>query len=79
MLFRSALVYRWEIIPDVPDALKSEGGDYEPRQETVYKTETNENSTPIIAPMQSGAYRLFVYIFDGKNNAATANIPFFIP
>ena len=74
-----ALVYRWEIIPDVPDALKSEGGDYEPRQETVYKTETNENSTPIIAPMQSGAYRLFVYIFDGKNNAATANIPFFIP
>lgn len=30
------------------------------------------------APKETGAYRLYVYAFDGNNNAAHANIPFFV-
>jgi hypothetical protein len=73
-----ALLYRWEIIPEVPDELKSDGGDFEPRQETLYRSEAGENHIRISAPPQTGAYRLFVYVFDGNNSAATANIPFFV-
>jgi hypothetical protein len=32
----------------------------------------------LIAPEKSGAYRLFVYAFDGNENAAHANIPFYV-
>lgn len=77
-LDHDSLQYHWEIIPEVPDALKSDGGDFEPRQETVYRGDSKDNSIRIPAPAQTGAYRLFVYVFDGNNSAATANIPFFV-
>jgi hypothetical protein len=29
-------------------------------------------------PEEEGAYRLFFYVLDGNNHAATVNIPFYI-
>jgi hypothetical protein len=72
------LEYAWEIIPEVPEHKQSDGGDFEERQETVFKERTTENIITAAAPEKEGAYRLFVYAFDGHNNAATANIPFYV-
>ena len=68
----------YEILPDKPEYWKG-GGDFEKRPDTIAK-ETGLKYTgkiSIIAPEDEGAYRVFVYIFDGHNNAATANIPFY--
>ena len=72
------LIYAWEIIPEVPEHKQSDGGDFEERQQTVVRQETQVNKVMLSAPVQEGAYRLFVYAFDGHNNAATANIPFYV-
>lgn len=74
----NALTYKWEILHEVPVDRQSDGGDFEPRPATVFNIFSNENSITITAPEEPGEYRLFVYIFDGNNNAATANIPFYV-
>jgi hypothetical protein len=72
------LTYFFEILPEVPLDKQSDGGDFEPRPETIFSKESKENTVIITAPEKSGEYRLFVYVFDGNNSAATANIPFFV-
>jgi len=72
------LKYRWEIIPEVPENMQSDGGDFEQRPGTVFVKETGKEQINFTAPENPGQYRLFVYAFDGHNNAATANIPFII-
>lgn len=72
------LSYTWEILPE-PTQL-STGGDFEASPEpvkgliTVHSAGTIEFKTPD----KAGAYRLFVYVYDGHNNVATANVPFFV-
>jgi len=72
------LTYHWEILPEVPLDKQSDGGDFEPRPPTIFSKNTIENTLTLNAPDNSGDYRLFVYVFDGKRNAATANIPFYV-
>jgi hypothetical protein len=72
------LQYCWEILPEVPENMQSDGGDFEQRQPTVMKMESVEPAITFNAPDSPGEYRLFVYAFDGNNNGATANIPFII-
>jgi hypothetical protein len=57
-----------------------EGGDPESRPESVSDllSETTQNFVRFKAPEQSGAYRIFIYIRDGHNHAATANVPFYV-
>lgn len=72
------VVYEWEIIPEVPEDQQSDGGDFEPRQKTVFKQQTTTGKIAIDVTLAEGAYRLFVYVKDGNNSAATANIPFYV-
>jgi hypothetical protein len=72
------LGYKWEILPEVPVEQQSDGGDFEPRPSTCFNQESGENVMTINAPPKPGEYRLFVYVFDGNNGAATANIPFLV-
>ncbi|HNQ90573.1 MAG TPA: glycoside hydrolase family 2 TIM barrel-domain containing protein [Verrucomicrobiota bacterium] len=72
------VTYRWEILEESTD-LKS-GGDAEskPRTVTGLIEDPAKAQTHLKAPAQPGAYRLFVYAFDGKGHAAHANIPFLV-
>lgn len=70
--------YRWEIMQEVPENMQSDGGDLEHRPLTVTQKESTSDVISLSAPREQGEYRLFVYAFDGHNNAATANIPFMV-
>ena len=72
------LAYKWEIMEESTD-LKT-GGDMESKPKSLQgliKSPAN-GETALTAPTTPGAYRLFVYVLDGKGHAAHANIPFFI-
>ncbi len=57
-----------------------DGGDYELRPQTLAGLIIKESVNEVIfkTPKESGAYRIFVYIRNGHNNAATANVPFYV-
>ena len=70
------LNYRWEILQESTDL--KDGGDFENRPKAVqFKIiNSNEGQLKFNAPTKKGAYRLFGYVDDGNEHAATANIPF---
>ena len=72
------LSYHYEILPEATNV--SEGGDHEDRPRIVQTglEEIKGEKGFITAPDKKGAYRLFVYVKDGHNNVATANIPFYV-
>jgi len=73
-----SLTWLWEIMEESTD-LKS-GGDREskPRSLPGLILDAKKSEICLTAPSKSGAYRLFVYAFDGQGHAAHANIPFFV-
>ena len=75
---RDSLAYRWEIMEE--STSRNVGGDRESRPPVVpgLIAEPSRAETPLQAPNQPGAYRLFAYVFDGKGHAAHANIPFLV-
>ncbi|MBC6989251.1 hypothetical protein [Hymenobacter sp. BT491] len=75
---RDPLTYRWELLPESTDL--KQGGDRESRPVAVPNAVANKQpgQALLTAPAKEGAYRLFLYVYDGKNNVATANIPFYI-
>lgn len=75
---KDKLSYRWEVMPE-PTQL-SEGGDFEARPKPMegFITSNGEGKATLKTPEKEGAYRIFVYVTDGNNNVATANIPFYI-
>jgi hypothetical protein len=72
------LSYRWELLPE--PAQVGEGGDFEARPKPVEGSVIagSDGKATLTAPAAEGAYRLFVYVTDGNNNVATANIPFYV-
>ena len=73
-----ALRYAWEVREEQTDL--SEGGDDESEPDLVPGVLADaDTAAPILtAPAEPGAYRLFVYVYDGHDNAAHANIPFHV-
>ncbi|WP_316742912.1 glycoside hydrolase family 2 TIM barrel-domain containing protein [Pedobacter antarcticus] len=72
------LTTRWELLPESTD-LKT-GGDRETRPKAIpdLVKSTAVDKAMVTAPDREGAYRLFIYVSDGNNNVATANIPFLV-
>jgi hypothetical protein len=70
----------WDVMREVPDEHKSDGGDFEKRPESVATEFNNQSQKTVdfIAPSEKGEYRLFVYVSDGNGHSATANIPFLV-
>ena len=72
------LSYKWEVRPE--SSAQKIGGDYE-EVPPIIEGLIADPAAPTItlnAPEAGGAYRLFVYAYDGQNHAAHANIPFFV-
>ncbi len=71
------LTYSWEILPESTDL--QDGGDEEERPEAIdgLIVSQQEGSVTFTAP-EKGPYRLFVYVNDGQDHSATANIPFMV-
>jgi hypothetical protein len=72
------VTYKWEVRPE--STATQVGGDHEavpPVMEGLIK-DTTMAEIEIKAPKEKGAYRLFVYVYDGNNNAAHANVPFYV-
>ncbi|MBN2366702.1 MAG: hypothetical protein JXL67_11085, partial [Calditrichaeota bacterium] len=75
---KDALRIEAELLPESTEL--GEGGDYEARPEEIPGLIISQNQDGILfkTPQKSGAYRVFVYILDGHNNSATANVPFYV-
>ncbi len=70
--------FKWEILYESNE--KKEGGDAENKPGIIpgLILDGKGKTLSFKAPDKEGAYRLFVYVFDGHNNVATANAPFFV-
>ncbi len=69
--------YLWEIRPE--STSNKVGGDAEYVPSLVEGAIKNHLAAiKLTTPEKAGPYRLFVYAFDGNNNAAHANIPFYV-
>ena len=72
------LSYRWEVVPE--SAATQEGGDSEeiPLVIAGLVNDASQRTVAVTAPAEEGAYRLFVYVYDGNGSAGHANIPFYV-
>ncbi len=75
---KDKMIARWELLPESTD-LKN-GGDRESRPNAIPESVTIKNLSNAVlkTPETEGPYRLFLYISDGHNKVATANIPFYV-
>ncbi|NMC38078.1 MAG: hypothetical protein GYA41_07130 [Bacteroidales bacterium] len=72
------LTFKWEIRPE--EVFDSRAGDGEMVPEPVSGLINGEgDSISFMAPLRSGAYRLFVYVYDGRGHFSTIDLPFFVP
>lgn len=75
---RDPVSFHWEIRHE--STATEVGGDQEEVPELVAGliAEPDKQEITLTAPEDKGAYRLFVYVYDGNNHAAHANFPFYV-
>ena len=73
-----SLKYDWVIMEE--SKVKSVGGDFEraPKSYPRLILENNGSTVKFKAPRKEGPYRLFGYVEDGNQGAATANFTFYV-
>ena len=71
------LSFKWEIRPEAQYAAYAGQGEKEP-QPIRGLVNGNGAETKFTTPSEKGAYRLFVYTYDGNNHSSSANIPFYV-
>ena len=72
------LDFEWVILKEVQE--RSQGGSREQESESVnlQLVDKGDQSLTFVTPDIEGDYRLYVYVYDGKNKAGYANVPFFV-
>lgn len=72
------ITYQWIILKEVK--VRSQGGAHEDEPGKVdFETISDQNGElNFKAPAEEGEYRLFCYVYDGKNKVGTANFPFYV-
>jgi hypothetical protein len=72
-----SLFYNWVVMRESTET--KEGGDEEEVPEHLgIIGSASQSDIKISSPTEEGAYRLFVYVYDGKGHAAHANVPFYV-
>jgi hypothetical protein len=72
------LSYRWVVMHE--STARQVGGDKERIPDAIpgLIEDADDGSAGVEAPEQAGAYRLYVYVYDGQGHAGHANIPFLV-
>jgi hypothetical protein len=71
------LTFKWEIRPEAKYASYAGQGEAVPQPlPDLVKEQSDQIS--FISPSEPGAYRLFVYVYDGKGHFSTGNLPFYV-
>lgn len=69
---------RWVLSDEAKVRLAAGQGEPKLKEYPNAVSKSESSSAEIVMPSEEGAYRLFVYVYDGKGNAATANVPLFV-
>ncbi len=72
------LTYRWEIMEESNSQATGGDREYVPAVIPDLFAASADSTANFTAPAESGAYRLFVYVEDGNQHTAHANIPFWV-
>jgi hypothetical protein len=72
------LTYNWELRYESTSTESGGAEEYIPEVIEGLIEVVDGYQVRLTAPAEEGAYRLFVYVYDGNNHAAHANIPFYV-
>ena len=75
---KDSLTVDWQIRPEAEYASYAGQGEKTPSVVPDCILENNRKIVPFKAPITAGAYRIYVFLYDGHEHFATANFPFYV-
>lgn len=70
------LKYKWIVLKEVIERSRGGAREIEPDSVHIEIVSDINGEIKFTSPAEKGEYRLFSYVFDGKNKVGTANVPF---